>query len=460
MSVVPPDLRNIDRGRSWRWWVCCLLLLATMINYMDRLTLNLLKVHINSDLGLDNRDYANLEAYFGLAFAAGAILFGFLVDRWNVFWVYPLALIGWSLAGIASGYARGFWDLIVCRMVLGLFEAANWPCALRTTQRILPPSERSMGNSILQSGAAVGAIVIPLVLLVLFDEARPQTWRLPFMVVGAVGMLWVFLWVAVVRPADLALLPATAPATAGPAAPPPLPRGVFVRRFAVLIVLVVTINMTWHFLRAWLPSFLMEKHHFTQNQTNFFSAGYYVFTDLGALTAGFASLRLVQLGGGVHASRRFVFLVGALLATLCLAAAFLPSGWGLVGVLFLVGFGALGMFPCYYSFSQDLTARNQGKVTGTLGACCWGAMYIWQQIIGQWVHYTQSYTLPFVIAGLAPLVGFAALLLLWGPAPAASPAPVPVADEGRAPALHPAPDERTVAAGTSPDRITLSPPPS
>ena len=101
MSLVTPGLRSIERSRSWRWWVCGLLLLATMINYMDRLTLNLLKVHILADLHLDNRDYAYIEGFFGLAFACGAIFFGFMVDRWNVFWVYPIALIA-SLRRLTS----------------------------------------------------------------------------------------------------------------------------------------------------------------------------------------------------------------------------------------------------------------------------------------------------------------------------------------------------------------------
>ena len=134
-----------------------MLLLATMLLYMDRLTLNLLAGAINSELGLSKRDYASVEAGFALAFAGGAIVFGFLVDRWNVFWVYPLAVLAWSAAGFFTGFAQEFTALLICRVFLGAAEAANWPCALRTTQRILPPNERSMGNSILQSGAAVGA---------------------------------------------------------------------------------------------------------------------------------------------------------------------------------------------------------------------------------------------------------------------------------------------------------------
>jgi ACS family hexuronate transporter-like MFS transporter len=430
------------RGTSWRWWVCCLLLLATMINYMDRLTLNLLARHINDDLGLNKLDYGNIESGFALAFASGAILFGFLVDRWNVFWIYPLALIAWSACGFFSGFATGFWTLLACRVLLGAAEAANWPCALRTTQRILPPSDRAMGNSILQSGAAVGAIIIPLVLLLLFDEQRPQTWRIPFLVVGAFGVLWVFLWWSSVRPGDLALEHRLTEAGEVKPAGPGLSRGLFLRRFAVLVVLVVSINMTWHFLRAWGPLYLQEIHDFNQQQTNWFSSAYYIFTDAGALTAGFVTLRLARGRLSVHASRRLVFLCCALLALLCALVPFLPGGALLVGVMLLIGFGALGVFPNYYSFSQDLTVRHQGKLTGTLGCCCWLAMACWQKVISLLVHHTGSYTVAFVISGLAPLIGFFVLLLVWGRT-----------DEGVPLAAVPVParleDETRLEAGTS-----------
>jgi ACS family hexuronate transporter-like MFS transporter len=183
---------------------------------------------------------------------------------------------------------------------------------------------------------------------------------------------------------------------------------------------VGTINMTWHFLRAWLPLYLRERHGYTQDQTNDFATAYYIFTDAGALGAGFITLWLARTGMAVHASRRLVFFGCALLPLLCLAVPYLPTGPVLVGVLLVIGFGALGVFPNYYSFSQDLTTRHQGKLTGSLGCCCWLAMAGWQELIGQIVKHTDSYTPAFLIAGLAPTVGFMALLLLWGPAPAAA----------------------------------------
>lgn len=404
----------IVRSPSWRWIVCGLLLLATMINYMDRLTLNLLATDINKTLGLDKSDYASIESGFALAFAAGSILFGFLVDRWNVFWVYPLAVLAWSAAGFFTGFADGFVSLLLCRVLLGLAEAANWPCALKTTQHILPPGERAMGNSILQSGAAVGAIVIPLVLLLLFDESRPQTWRMPFFVVGGVGALWVVLWWSFLRPADLHIDHAAPATAAGGPAVAPLSAGLVARRFAALVVLVVTINMTWHFLRAWGPLFLREQHQFTQQQTSWFFSAYYLFTDVGALSAGFATLWLARHGTAVHASRRLVYLGCALLCLLCLAVPYLASPALLVAALLVIGFGALGLFPNYYSFTQDLSRRHQGKVTGVLSCLCWLAMAIWQKGIGWIVEATGSYTIPFWISGVAPLLAFVALQLLWG----------------------------------------------
>ncbi len=428
------------RGASWRWWVCCLLLMATAINYMDRLTLNLLAKYILLDLDMDKNHYATIEAGFALAFALGAIVCGFIVDRWNVYWVYPLAVLAWSAAGFCSGFANGFATLLLCRVLLGVAEAANWPCALRTTQHILPPADRPMGNSILQSGAAIGAILIPLVMFWLFDEERLETWRLPFFVVGAGGTVWVVFWWASLRPSDLRLAH-TQPEAAKVRSPlPSLPANVVLRRFVVLVILVVTINMTWHFLRAWGPLYLQSKHGFEARDTFRFSMAYYLFTDLGALSAGFLTLKLARGGLSVHLSRLLVFLICAMLTLLCLAVPFLPvlapltvqiplfsfstlQIWYLefpiaspavfLGLL-IVGFGALGVFPNYYSFSQDLTVRHQGKLTGTLGCLCWLAMALWQKCIGWLVEGSGSYTVPFVISGLAPMLGFVALVSLWG----------------------------------------------
>jgi MFS transporter, ACS family, hexuronate transporter len=481
MPVSSPDVRLPQRPRAWKWWVCGLLLLATMVNYMDRLVLNQTSTLIMRDFGLGAYQYGLLESAFGVAFAFGAVVMGWLADRWNVRWLYPAALLVWSLAGFATGLVNGFLALLCCRFVLGLAEAGNWPCALRTTQRILPPAERAMGNSILQSGAAVGAVLTPLIVLGLVHWTG--TWRYSFMAVGAGGALWVVGWLLSVRSRDLALAdvrsaPSLLPVLGWLVAlyaldlgahvlfPPPsaLPlvvklavtalgvAGVFVwlarataeegalsrrgffRRFWVLAAVVVAINSTWHFFRAWLPLFLQQQHRYGWEASNGFMTAYYLATDLGSLAAGFATLRLARRGVAVHRSRVTVFALCAALTTLSLPAALLPAGPLLLGLLLVIGFAALGLFPNYYSFTQELTERHQGKLTGALGCVCWLSMSLLHEVVGKSVEATGSYSLGVACAGFLPLLALAALVLFWGRAEEAP--ELPPGWDGKAPVPH------------------------
>src|SRR6188474_1030314 len=150
-----------SRAGAWKWWVCGLLLLATTINYMDRQTLANAAVRIVNELTLSKEQYGDLELAFGWAFAAGSLLFGFIADRVSVRWLYPAVLFAWSLMGFLTAWTTNYNQLLVCRTLLGLFEAGHWPCALKTVHRILEPKERAMGNGLLQSGASIGAVITP-----------------------------------------------------------------------------------------------------------------------------------------------------------------------------------------------------------------------------------------------------------------------------------------------------------
>src|SRR5436190_23850553 len=142
------------RGPSWKWWVCAALLLATMLNYMDRQTLSLTAAHLKTAITLDDGRYGALEEWFSYAFALGGIFFGFVADRIGPRRLYPIVLVGWSLAGIATPLANWqplveflgdpsvagqgeFRWLFFCRVLLGFCEAGHWPCALLTARNIL-----------------------------------------------------------------------------------------------------------------------------------------------------------------------------------------------------------------------------------------------------------------------------------------------------------------------------------
>ena len=424
---------STTRPRSWAWAVSGLLLLATMINYMDRQTLANVAVRVTTEFGLNQEQYGDLEFAFGWAFAAGSLLFGFLVDRVSVRWLYPSALLGWSAAGFATGLARSYEELLVCRTALGVFEAGHWPCALATIQRLLSRADRTMGNSVLQSGASFGAIVTPLIVVGIIhwtdpgEAARfahfalggppavaatgpaPSVWQLPFLAVGAVGTLWVIGWLCLIRGGDLAK---PAPTDAAVAAPPTW-SFVFDRRFVALLVMVTALNTSWQIIRAWLPKFLQQGRGYEESTALFFNSAYYIATDVGCLTAGAMTLVLARRGFGVHRSRVVVFAVCACLTALTGVVAMMPPGWPMLGVLLVIAAGSLGLFPCYYSFTQELSTAHMGKVTGLLAATGWFVSSPVQKGFGRLVDVTGSFDLGFGLVGLPPLVALGLLLLVW-----------------------------------------------
>jgi ACS family hexuronate transporter-like MFS transporter len=470
-----------ERSGLWRYSVCGLLLLATMLNYMDRQTLAQLITTIQREFHLGDDRYGKLEMGFGLAFATGALVFGFLADRINIRWLYPGVLFCWSLAGIATAFAptigaalssllgfaastgvspdhavapeQAYLGFLVCRVTLGFFEAGHWPCGLVTTHIILTRRDRSFGNSLLQSGAAFGAILTPLIVLVLlpprlpmfgaslagllaspmssgpppamtalipggaetFSPLPPGAWRFPFVAIGAIGMAWALPWLLLVRGGDLDRRTGSQQAveTTPHPRPAPLSRAALVRMFLALIVVVITINLTWQFFRAWLPKFLEERRGYRLEEVAWLISAYYIAADAGCIGVGLFVKWLAGWGWDVHRARLLAFGSCTALALLSLTVIILPAGPLLVGILLLLGAGALGMFPNYYAFTQEVSKTHLGKVSGSLGTITWTSSALMQLFVGENIKATGSYDTAIIMAGLVPVLALAAMLLLW-----------------------------------------------
>src|SRR5262249_21614114 len=157
-----------------------LMFLATMLAYMDRQTMGSTAKAIKAEFGLSEQDYGWLEFCFGITFALFQIPAGFLADRFNVRLIYAAAMIVWSVAGFMTGMVETVYLLMVCRLVLGLGEAFNWPCAVGIVRRVIPLESRAMANGIFHSGASIGAVATPLLAIALI-WANLDNWRLLFL---------------------------------------------------------------------------------------------------------------------------------------------------------------------------------------------------------------------------------------------------------------------------------------
>ena len=107
----------------------------------------------------------------------------------------------------------------------------------------------------------------------------------------------------------------------------------------------------------------------------------------------------------------------AVFALLTASAALAPlfGGWAAVALIVLAGAGILGLHPLYYALGQELPAKHMAFLSGSLAAVGWLVVAEVQKGMGAHINETKSYAVGFYIAGLAPLLGLAALLTLWHP---------------------------------------------
>jgi MFS family permease len=468
--------------------VCVLLLLASAVNYMDRQTLSVVAKRIKEEFQIDNVQYGQVEAIFGYSFAFGSLFWGYIVDRFSVRWVYPIGLLGWSAMGFLTGWVRSFDELYWCRLLLGFFESAHWPCGLKTTQALLSRSGRAMGNSVLQSGTSLGAILTPLVMLAILTP-EPGSWRFGFQLIAVVGASWVFLWLSVVRDRDFrdaSNVPSEAKFGSEAGRVGKWWDDVFTSQFMIILLMIICINTMWQVVRAWLPLIMQESYGFSERQTLLFNSLWYMCTDIGCFSAGLLTMVLARKGWDIKTSRVTALSICVLMFSTIIAVPFLnhriaaerslsaasqagdlesttggfestaggfestagenieseekgstpseaseappPLSWSeefqailalrplqlaMLGILLISGAGALGIFPIYYSFAQDVSQHHQGKVTSLSALGGWLVSSAAQPGFGWLKENTGSYDIGIWIISILPVLPLIALACFW-----------------------------------------------
>ena len=192
------------RGAAWTWLPTLSMMLATLVSYIDRNTLALLAPSILRDTGLSAQEYGLIVSAFSIAYVAGNLFWGRLLDRSGVLWVMAAAVALWSAASAAHAWASGLLGFAAARALLGFAEGASFPGALRTVVQTLPPSSRSRGMGVAYSGGSLGALATPLLVTPI---ALTWGWRAAFWVTGGIGVLWLLAWLLPRRRAELSTPP-------------------------------------------------------------------------------------------------------------------------------------------------------------------------------------------------------------------------------------------------------------
>jgi ACS family hexuronate transporter-like MFS transporter len=317
--AAEPSLARLRRT------ILALLFLSTVINYVDRQALSVLAPELSSRFGWSSTDYSHIVMAFQVSYAVMQTGSGYLIDRLGTRVGFVITMVWWSLAGMAHSLARSGFAFGVCRFLLGIGEAGNWPGSAKATAEWFPPKDRAMATGIWNMGSSTGAIIAPPLIAWL---ATRFGWQSAFLATGALGFAWVALWWLVYyRPADHprasraevqafeASLPQQDDAVSTSSR-----RSLLARREVFGLTLARFISdPVWWFYVFWLPKYLADARGFTLMTIGLTAWVPFLTADLGCITGGAASSLLIRRGWPVVRARKAVMLFSA---SLMLAAPF------------------------------------------------------------------------------------------------------------------------------------------
>ena len=324
-------------SRGYANWVLFLLLLAYVLNFVDRQVLAIVALDVKQEMALSDTELGWL---LGPAFAVSFTLAGFVIariadvaSRRNVL---VLGLAAWSLLTAACGLAGGFWSLFSLRFGVAVGEAAGTPPSHSMISDYFPPSRRATAMAVYGLGIYFGTgfgFAGGGLLLEWFD------WRTAFFAAGLAGLPLAVLIALTVRE------PVRGAGAAGARVEAPplsrlLPEVFATRAFRWLMAAAACQAFLGYAVLSWGATYLRRVFEMTAGEAGI------AFGGIAAVAGGLGSL-----GGGLladHLARRDVRWYAWLSALVSLAA--FP---------FAVGFAlAPGREPALLAFAPFYLLNN------------------------------------------------------------------------------------------------------
>jgi ACS family hexuronate transporter-like MFS transporter len=404
-----------------RWWIIGLVALATTINYVDRQSISLLFPVLSkpTELNISPMQYANIGTILLLAYMFSQTISGRLYDRFGSRAGFTFSIIVWSIAAMAHSTIVGVYSFAACSFVLGFGEAGNWPGAAKVVAEWFPVRERALGMAIFNSGAAMGSVIAPPLIVSL---QLSFGWRKTFLIAGSLGFFWLIAWLLMFRTPDKhpniseeerALINQGRKASSK-APVPSWGKLLRLRQVWAIVLARFVVDPIWWLFVLWLPTYLSNARLLSLKQIGMFAWAPYLAASAGSLFGGWLSGRLIHSGWDVNRARKTVITIAACLMPAGILAARAESAFTALGFIAIVLFG----FQMWISnvqtlpsdFFQDTTVGSVAGLGGTGAAI--GSMTF--MLSTGWIVTHLSYAPVLVIAGILAPVGTIILFLLAG----------------------------------------------
>lgn len=427
-TVAPAVAAKPARRRiPIRWCIAALLLLISIVNYVDRQALSILATTIQAEFGISNSQYATLVQAFLLFYTLSYFLSGRIVDRFGPRLAETAFIVWWSAANMLTGLATGFRSLVLTRSLLGMGEPGHYAVAAKTVGEWFPPREKGIAVGMYTMGGTLGAaIAAPLVAFLTLHF----NWRVAFIVTGAAGFVLAAAWWWLYRAPDehphlgdeerahlqkhgvlrdLAADGAAAPKIAAP------PFVTLIRWWPLWIVIAVRMitDPAWYFYLVWFAKYLQEVRGFTLGDVGATLWIVFLAADAGCLVAGFFSGRLIKRGFAPVRARLFTMAGCAALMAQSFWLPQLPGSAWPIAAASVFAFAIMCFMTCCVTLPIDIFPKHAlGSVQGLIGTGGSLGGFFSTGLVG-WLVTNRSYDSAFVAMSvphvLATLLLFLAL---------------------------------------------------
>lgn len=418
-SLHNPALEEAKPQRNYRWVVCSMLVFATTINYMDRQILGLLAPMLQKDIGWTEIEYSWLVNAFTVAYGVGTLVCGRIIDKLGTKMSYAVAMVVWSTAAMLHAVAGSVIGFAVVRVLLGLGESANFPAAMKVIAEWHPKKERTLATGILGVAVNIGVVISPALIPLI---AIHYGWQGAFLILGAVGFLWLIPWF-------LAFGPVKAKTSAEEQAWISQDKEEIVnvsaikwsrllgyrQLWAVALGKMLTDPIWWFFL-FWLPKWLHESRGIDMKGLGLPLIVIYLFAIVGSLGAGWLPGKLMSKGFSTASARKITMLICACLVLPIFAATQVENLWAAVALVGLAAAAHQGWSANILTSVSDLfPSAAVGSVVGIGSTFGMIGSVIFSTVIGAVLDASGNYWALFAISSVAYLLAWAVMYLLLVP---------------------------------------------
>jgi MFS transporter, ACS family, hexuronate transporter len=402
--------------KGLRWWMIGLIMLGAIINYLTRSTLAVAAPTVLKDLQITTQQYSWIIGAF-----QGAIMLqplcGYVLDVLGLKRGFAIFAFMWSLVSMAHGLAHSWQAFAWLRGLLGLAEGSANPAGMKAVAEWFPARERGLAGGVFNLGASFGSMVAPpLVVWAILTH----NWQFAFVVTGALGLIWVMLWLWLYEPPErhpllsdaerAYILAGQETQLRGDGTRPSFLKILGQRNFWGIAIPRFLADPTWGTLTFWVPLYLTTVRHFDLKQIALFAWMPFLAADFGSMFGGLLVIQLQKRGVTLIDARRIAFSIGACLMLGMGLVGFVESPYVAIALISLGGFAHQTLSVTVITMSSDLFRKNEvATVAGMAGTCGNAGLLISSLLIGGLVT-TIGYT-PFFI-GL-PLLDVIGAVVLW-----------------------------------------------